>query len=432
MTRRPPYQVMPVLADDDYQALKADVAERGVLVPVEIDEHGTIIDGHHRVRAWEELRTEGARLPDYPRVIRAGLSEGEKRQLARALNVARRHLNRADRRGLVADAIRDDPSVSDRRLAVALGVSHPTVAAVRAELVAACDVENLSTRSDTLGRAQRATRPKPPPSLFVVNRRDAERAGKALAALPPDARAPSSLLRAEEKAREAAYQARKAGGADVPSRIDGDAYELRVGDLREVWADVPDGSIDAIVTDPPYSTEFIPLFEDLARLAARVLKPGRLAAVYCGHVHLDEELRFLDAGGLTYCWHGVNVLPGLHSNIRTHMINGHHRSVLLFSAGPFRPRKWLHDLFVAEGRGGPEARPLHKWQQAVEPCRHWVRQVSEPGELIFDPFLGSGTTAVAALAEGRRFMGGDIEAGNVATARARLDAGEAGGDEGVS
>ena len=77
----------------------------------------------------------------------------------------------------------------------------------------------------------------------------------------------------------------------------------------------------------------------------------------------------------------------------------------------------MHDLFVAEGRGGPEARPLHKWQQAVEPCRHWVRQVSEPGELIFDPFLGSGTTAVAALAEGRRFMGGDIEAG---------------GDEGVS
>jgi ParB-like chromosome segregation protein Spo0J len=426
---RPDFQVMPALDGDDYQALKADVADRGILVAVEIDEHGTIIDGHHRVRAWEELRAEGVRLPDFPRVVRAGLSQGEKRQLARALNIARRHLNRADRRGLVADAIRDDPKASDRRIAVALGVSHPTVAAVRAELVAAGDVENLSTRSDTLGRSQPATRPKPPPSLFVTNRRDAERAGKALTALPPDARAPSSLLRAEEKAREAAYQARKAAGADVPARVEGSTYELRVGDLREVWADVPDGSIDGVLTDPPYTEEFIPLFEDLARLAARVLKPGRLAAVYCGHVHFDEEIRLLAAGGLTYCWHGVIVLPGLHSNIRTRMINGHHRSVLLFSAGPFRPRKWLHDLFAAEGRGGPGSRPLHPWQQAVEPCRHWVRQVSEPGETVFDPFVGSGTTAVAALAEGRRFMGGDVEGGNVATTRERLEAGEASGDE---
>lgn len=51
---------------------------------------------------------------------------------------------------------------------------------------------------------------------------------------------------------------------------------------------------------------------------------------------------------------------------------------------------------------------------------HWVHMTSEPGELIFDPFLGSGTTAVAAVGAGRRFVGGDIEAGNVVTARGRL------------
>lgn len=44
---------------------------------------------------------------------------------------------------------------------------------------------------------------------------------------------------------------------------------------------------------------------------------------------------------------------------------------------------------------------------------------SEPGELVFDPFLGSGTTAVAAIGVGRRFLGGDIDAGNVSTARER-------------
>ena len=418
----PPLQVMPPLGEDEYRALKADVAERGVLVPVEVDEHGTIIDGHHRVQAWEELRAEGMRLSDYPRVVRAGLSEGEKRQLARALNIARRHLSRSDRRALIADAIRDDPGVSDRRLAVALGVSHPTVAAVRASLVAEGDVENLSTRTDTLGRAQPTTRTKPPPSLFVTNRRDAERAGKALAALPPDVH-PTSLLNAEHRARDARYRERRSAALDA-ARLEGVGYELRVGDLREVWDDIPDGSIDSAVVDPPYAEGFIPLFEDVGRLLARVLKPGRLAAIYCGHLHLDEELRLLLAGGLSYCWHGVNVLPGRHTRVRVRMVNGRHRSVLLLSAGEYRPRKWIHDVYVAEGRGGPETRPLHPWQQGLGGVTHWVRMVSEPGETVFDPCCGSGTTGVAALREARHFLGGDVDPGHVETTRERLESDE--------
>ena len=103
------------------------------------------------------------------------------------------------------------------------------------------------------------------------------------------------------------------------------------------------------------------------------------------------------------------------------MVNGKHRSVVLMSAGTYEPRKWLHDTFVAEGRGGPETRPLHPWQQALEPVVHWVKMVSDPGEVVFDPCCGSGTTAVAAVGAGRRFVGGDIEAGNVATAKERLE-----------
>ena len=102
------------------------------------------------------------------------------------------------------------------------------------------------------------------------------------------------------------------------------------------------------------------------------------------------------------------------------MVFGQHRSVLLYSAGPYQPRSWLNDVVFAEGRGGPQERPLHPWQQALEPVRHWIRQVSEPGELVVDPFLGSGTTAVAAVLEGRRFIGCDIDPGCVETTRRRL------------
>lgn len=87
------YQVLPPLSEDDYGALKADIAARGVLVPVEYDETGTILDGHHRVRACAEIG-----LTEWPRLVRMGLSESEKRRHARQLNLARRHLDTAAKR----------------------------------------------------------------------------------------------------------------------------------------------------------------------------------------------------------------------------------------------------------------------------------------------------------------------------------------------
>ena len=247
----------------------------------------------------------------------------------------------------------------------------------------------------------------------------ATEATAALTILGADANGLIGLPRAEERARDARLAQLRT--ATVLPRIEGPAYELRLGDLREVWADVPDGSIDCLVVDPPYDEAGIPLFEDLARLALRVLKPGRLAVVYCGHLHLDTEIELLAKGGLTYVWHGVNLLPGRHTQIHSLMINGRHRSALFFSAGLFQPRIWVHDAYFAEGRGGPEERPDHKWQQAVEPVRHWIRQVSEPGEVVFDPTCGSGTTGVAALIEGRRFLGGDLDLAYVETTRRRLE-----------
>jgi hypothetical protein len=233
-------------------------------------------------------------------------------------------------------------------------------------------------------------------------------------------RAPFSSL-GEERARVVTMDRIRAEAAEGPSEHSGDAWELRTGDFREALADLADQSVDAIVTDPPYDNDGVPLYEPLGAFCLRVLKPGRLAAVYAGHLHLDEEIELLAKGGLTYMWHGVNVLPGLHTKVHVRKVNGRHRSVLLYSAGPYEPRRWVHDLVFAEGRGGPDERPLHPWQQAEAPVRHWIRQVSEPGELIIDPFLGSGTTAVAAVLEGRRFLGCDIDPGCVETTRRRLE-----------
>ncbi len=409
------YQLLPDLGADEYAALKADIALFGVRVAVVVDAGtGTIIDGHHRVRAVEELRQAGHKVPDFPRQVVHFESEEERVAFVLAVNLFRRNLAKAQRAELVTRLRTKGWSL--RRIGQALGVGKSTVAGDLLQIV------QNRTIPERVERQGGGTYPaRRPPSLFVANRRDAERARKALVALPPGT-APANLLRAEERAREARYAARKRASADVAARIAGPSYELRAGDLRTVWADVCDGSLDAAVVDPPYSEEFVGLYEDVGKLLARVLRPGRLAAIYCGHLHLDEELRLLVDGGLSYVWHGVNVLPGRHTKVRARMVNGRHRSVALMTSGPYEPRKWLHDTFMAEGRGGPDTRPLHPWQQALAPVVHWVQMTSEPGEVVFDPCCGSGTTGVAALSAGRRFLGGDIEPANVETTRQRLEA----------
>ncbi len=144
-----PYQLLPDLTAEEFAALKADIADRGVLVPVEYDESGHILDGHHRVRACTELG-----IAEWPRITRSGMTEVEKRAHVRALNLHRRHLSVEQRRALIADAIREAPERSDRQIAASLQVSHPTVSKVRSGLETAGEVEPASTTIDTLGREQ--------------------------------------------------------------------------------------------------------------------------------------------------------------------------------------------------------------------------------------------------------------------------------------
>jgi len=115
-----PFDLLPPLSEEDYEALKADIAARGVQVPVEYDEHGNILDGHHRVRACQELG-----IKDWPRIVRVGLSEEEKIEHALALNFVRRHLSREQRQELVARL--RQRGLSLRRIAELLGVHHDTI-----------------------------------------------------------------------------------------------------------------------------------------------------------------------------------------------------------------------------------------------------------------------------------------------------------------
>lgn len=148
------YQLLPPLSDEDFAALEASIVAHGVLVPVEYDEDGEIIDGHHRVAICEKLG-----LVDWPRFVRKGLSEIEKRKLARELNISRRHLTTAQKQAVIADQLRDTPSISSRAIAVMLGVSDKTVAAVRKRMIEGAEIPHQDEVEGRDGVRQPARKP---------------------------------------------------------------------------------------------------------------------------------------------------------------------------------------------------------------------------------------------------------------------------------
>jgi site-specific DNA-methyltransferase (adenine-specific) len=182
--------------------------------------------------------------------------------------------------------------------------------------------------------------------------------------------------------------------------------------------DVDDSSVDLVCTDPPYPDAMIPIFSELSTFCGRVLKPGRLLACYVGKFRLPEEMNRLGEH-LTYVWSGAVIQPGRHTPIRAYRIRGAFRPFVLFSNGPYRPRRWVQDTIVSTSV--PD-KSLHPWQQELEPFVKLVETCSEPGELVCDPFAGSGTTGLAALRAGRRFVGGDIDPVYVEIAARRLEA----------
>jgi ParB-like chromosome segregation protein Spo0J len=127
------FQVIPPLSEEENAALRNDIEHNGILVPVLVDQHGRILDGHHRVKIANELGI------DYPREVREIADDNEAHDLALTLNMVRRHLNREQKRALIRAEIERTPDASDREIARRTASAPTTVGAVRRR------VSNLDT-----------------------------------------------------------------------------------------------------------------------------------------------------------------------------------------------------------------------------------------------------------------------------------------------
>jgi len=94
-----------------------------------------------------------------------------------------------------------------------------------------------------------------------------------------------ALYKQQKQGDEA--QQRRERSRNAPPLPDG--VELRIGDCRVALADILDNSVALILTDPPYGKDAEPLYEWLAKFAARVLIPGGSLICYTGQTNLLRD-----------------------------------------------------------------------------------------------------------------------------------------------
>lgn len=219
------------------------------------------------------------------------------------------------------------------------------------------------------------------------------------------------------------------------------------GDALAVLAELPNGSVDAVVTDPPYASvgdsASVMTNPDGVRLVPREVQFYESWA----REHLAEWIRVLAPDGacwFTCDWRGAMTfdLAASKLGVRSVQVGVWDRGGL--GMGSILRRTW--ESFVVIPKPGfipiststndlwryewsPSHRlGVHGAEKPVVLMRKAISTVSRPDRVVLDPFTGSGTTGVACALEGRRFIGIERDVDHVETAVDRINASITGAD----
>ncbi|WP_321505204.1 site-specific DNA-methyltransferase [uncultured Methanoregula sp.] len=235
---------------------------------------------------------------------------------------------------------------------------------------------------------------------------------------------------------------RRRTGAPELDRI----YE---GDALELLPKVPTGTVDLIITDPPFAIDFKAQRLNYNRKGYNVIEGYQEIAGedYGAFTHrwMAEAARVLASSGSMYVFSGWNRLRDILEGLDAAGLTTINHLIWKYQFGVFTKKKYVtshyHILFVVKD---PKHYTFNKIDHYPEDVwviqrEYWkgkkktptklpselVKKIllysSNPGDLVLDPFLGSGTVAVVARNEGRHFLGFEVVPEYCVFARTALD-----------
>ncbi|WP_250504681.1 DNA methyltransferase [Caballeronia sp. AZ7_KS35] len=202
--------------------------------------------------------------------------------------------------------------------------------------------------------------------------------------------------------------------------------QILQGDCLQILPTLPAASVNLVVTDPPYLVRYrdrsgrtIQNDSSPAVLAAfsdayRLLKPDSLCISFYGWNSVDAFFEKWRAAGFRPVGHIV--WPKSYASSSRFTEARHEQAYILAKGNPPLPAKPLPDVQPWEYTGNR----VHPTEKAVSVLTPLITAYSRPGDIVLDPFSGSGSTAVAAALSERRYLGIELDAAYCDHARQRL------------
>jgi 16S rRNA G966 N2-methylase RsmD len=382
--------LVPGLSPLEYQSLKRSIKENGQHVPIIVNSKNIILDGHHRFKICKELGIK-------PKIIIHKFETEDKLQeqlFVINCNLERRQLNRFQKVELQLKVKPIIQKIAKRNESLGgKGVRIKTpLGRVNFELG-----RDIGVSHDTIHKVE-----------TLLKKAPADKLGKLRAGTETINHAYKSVQK-EERRQNLANQ--------TPAISLPDGVKIDNEDFIEYAKNIPDDSFDLIFTDPPYDGKSIPIYSELGIVANRVLKPGGSLVTYVGQYALPKIIKLLDSAGLNYWWILNVELTGESKAFHTRRVFVGWKPLLWYvKGGKINSPEYIYDSI----RSKPTQKAFHAWEQSTVESHIVIRMLTVQNQIIFDPFMGSGTTGIAAINQGRIFVGTEKDPDKFEIAKARI------------
>lgn len=221
--------------------------------------------------------------------------------------------------------------------------------------------------------------------------------------------------------------------------------QLHHGDCLSIMAAIPDNSADAVVMDPPFTaaggstngrvltadTQFFRHWmRSVLAEVRRVVRPTGCGFIFCDWrtiADIREAIQPISSRVRSEAWAVSQALVWDRESMGMGSPFRNCYEMIAFCKGP----EWSSTLdkstlTVIRHRWPYTGHEFHGAEKPVDLCRQLVRWALPDHGTILDPFMGSGTVGVAAIAEGRDYIGIEMEEDAYATAERRIQHAEGG------